>query len=164
MFETKQSIRTVSDLWEALRRGDKSLILPTLDDLDDWETIFKHIGRSAGDPVTPQTLRRLEIDVSDQLELKIHSLGFKTLSEFAGLCDEALGHPVAHAKLSRRRPGRPVINDPADDAELTKAWKSSRYRTYEEGVLRLQHTFSGLTEKKLRTAVDRDRHRKRISK
>ena len=59
MSKAIKEIRTVSDLRTVLR-SDANLKFPTMADVDAWETIEKHAGRTTGERLTEQALRRLE--------------------------------------------------------------------------------------------------------
>ena len=160
MSKAVKEIRTVSDLRRVLR-SDSNLKFPTMADLDAWETLEKHAGRTTGERLTAQTLRRLEILVADHFGLKMYVLTRETLQEFARLCNRALGNREAGTRGSRPKRGRRADTDPVHDAKLANAWQAGEYGTYKDGARFLTRRFPGLTERQLRLAVDRHRHRVR---
>ena len=162
MSKAVKEIRTVSDLRTVLR-SDANLKFPTMADLDAWETIEKHAGRTTGERLTEQALRRLEIRVADHFDLKMYVLTCKTLPEFAELCDRALGHRGAGGSEPRPKRGRRADTDSVLDAKLADAWQVCGCVTYKDGACHLAERFAGLTEQHLRLAVDRHRHRARQS-
>lgn len=152
-------VHTVSDLRKALRNKSKTWRFPLQSDFDAWDTILKHVGRTAGDDLTLRTLRQLEIQVADHFNLRLYGIAPKTLVEFAEACKTALGLPQSKRERAQRRRGRPRDTDHKRDRELSESWHMNSYRTYEEGARMLQARFSDLTRDKLRRAVDRHRHR-----
>lgn len=111
-------MRTVKDLRTALRSSSKVWTFPSCDELAAWETILCHAGRKTGEDLTTQSLRRLEVLVSDKLGIRIYDLGPKPLQEFADLCDQAAGVPRAYPRRRRGKLGRPIDADAARDREL----------------------------------------------
>lgn len=162
MFTTDLRIRTVFDLGKALRNGDPALWFPGFAELNAWNTIDKHVGRTNGERLSETMLRRLEIRVADHSGLEMYILERKSLSEFADLCDGALGHKGAGTKEPRRKRGRPRKSDPEHNAKLTNAWRACGSPKYKDGVRILEQRFPGLTDEQLRRAVDL--HRKNVPK
>ena len=152
-------VRTVSDLRKVLRNKSKTCRFPLYSDYEAWDKILKQVGRTAGDDLTLRTLRHLEIQVADHLNLTLCDLAPKTLVEFAEACKTSPGLPQSKRERAQRRRGRPRDTDPKRDRELSESWRMSSCRTYEEGARMLQARFSDLTRDKLRRAVDRYRHR-----
>ena len=161
MSKAKAVIRTVSDMRKALRQGQATWTFPSVVEMNAWEAIERHIGRDTGDKLTQRTLRRLEVAVADRLDMKIYDFGRKTLPEFAELCDLALGRPQRKSRKPRRKPGRPTVTDVERDAKLADAWSAFEAGTYKDAARFLSQRFAGLTERELRLAVDRHRHRPR---
>ena len=157
MFTTDLRIRTVFDLGKALRNGDPALWFPGFAELNAWNTIDKHVGRTTGERLSDTTLRRLEIRIADHFDLRLCDLSRKPLSALAELCDGALGHQSADAKKPRRKRGRPRKTDPVRTAKLAEAWSACDCRTYKDCVRILAPRFSGLTEQELRRATDLNR-------
>ena len=161
MWTTDSRIRTVFDLGKAYRDGIPTLCFPAFAELNAWDTIDKHAGRTTGERLTEQTLRRLEIRVADHFDLKLCNLTRKPVPEFADLCDRALGHREAGESGPRPKRGRRADTDPVHDAKLADAWHVCRGRTYNEGARLLEKRFPGRSGKQLGLAVDRYRHRAR---
>ena len=161
MSKTVPTVHTVLDLRKALRKSFKTITFPELTDLDAWDQILKLVGRERGEDLTEDSFRRLEIRVAEKLDKRVCDLSARTLSEFVNLCSKALGYPRGKWGTRRRRRGRPTACDPNHDAQLAIAWCACGCRTYIQGVEFLRSRFPDLTERKLRDAVDRHRHRVR---
>lgn len=162
MWTTDLRIRTGFDLGKALRNGDPALWFPSFTELDAWDAINKHVGRMFDERLSETTLRRLEIRIADQFDLRLCDLDRKPLSALAELCDGALGHQSGDAKRPRRKRGRPRRIDRVHTAKLTDAWLACGCKSKKDAARVLAQRFPGLTEKQLHRAIDL--HRKNIPK
>ncbi len=128
MSKADPEIHTVSDLRKALRNGDPTLRFRNMADVNAWDTIEKHAGRTTGERLTEQALRRLEILVADHFDLRMYILTRKPLPEFADLCDRALGGREAGAKrpVDLHHDGQRAAADTDESRHGTKARRCGR--------------------------------------
>jgi hypothetical protein len=72
-----------------------------------------------------------------------------------GVGELVMQRALQPGKASRKgHPGRKPDTDPKADKRIVDAWKTGRYKTYEQ----LAKALGGMTKKQVKRAIDRHRH------